>query len=55
LVRETSRFSLLEAARHPILTLKELRTKKSSALKDVILPPKLESRLGYIYLNLLLP
>uniref|UniRef100_A0A2S2Q244 ATPase family AAA domain-containing protein 3 n=1 Tax=Sipha flava TaxID=143950 RepID=A0A2S2Q244_9HEMI len=46
LVRETSRFSLLEAARHPILTLKELRTKKSSALKDVILPPKLESRLG---------
>lgn len=46
LVRETSRFSLLEAARHPILTLKEIKTKKSSALKDVILPPKLESRLG---------
>ncbi|XP_050533314.1 ATPase family AAA domain-containing protein 3 [Daktulosphaira vitifoliae] len=46
LVRETSRFSLLETVRHPILTLKELRTKKSSALKDVILPPKLESRLG---------
>lgn len=48
LVRETSRFSLLEAARHPILTLKEIKTKKSSALKDVILPPKLESRLGYV-------
>lgn len=47
LVRETSRFSLLETVRHPILTLKELKTKKSSALKDVILPPKLESRLGY--------
>lgn len=46
LVRETSRFSLLESVRHPILTFKELRTKKSSALKDVILPPKLESRLG---------
>jgi len=57
-VRETSRFSLLEAARHPILTLKEIKTKKSSALKDVILPPKLESRLGYVnifilYLNFL--
>lgn len=39
---------MLEAARHPILTLKELGTKKSSALKDVILPPKLESRLGYV-------
>ncbi|XP_029346241.1 ATPase family AAA domain-containing protein 3 [Acyrthosiphon pisum] len=46
LVRETSRFSLLELVRHPILTFKELRNKKSSALKDVILPPKLESRLG---------
>jgi len=46
LVRETSRFSLLEAVRHPILTLKETQTKKSSALKDVILPPTLESRLG---------
>lgn len=52
LVRETSRFSLLESVRHPILTFKELRTKKSSALKDVILPPKLESRLGYVYLKL---
>jgi len=49
LVRETSRFSLLESVRHPILTFKELKTKKSSALKDVILPPKLESRLGYVY------
>jgi len=48
LVRETSRFSLLDTVRHPILSLKELKTKKSSALKDVILPPALESRLGYI-------
>lgn len=48
LVRETSKFSLLDAVRHPILTLKELKTKKSSALKDVILPPSLESRLGYV-------
>jgi len=48
LVRETSKFSLLDAVRHPILTLKELKTKKSSALKDVILPPTLESRLGYV-------
>ncbi|VVC42503.1 ATPase, AAA-type, core,AAA+ ATPase domain,P-loop containing nucleoside triphosphate hydrolase,ATPase family [Cinara cedri] len=46
LVRETSRFALLDAVRHPILTMKELKIKKSSALKDVILPPKLESRLG---------
>lgn len=53
LVRETSRFSVLEAVRHPILTLKDLKTKKSSALKDVILPPKLESRLGYVYIYIL--
>lgn len=52
LVRETSRFSVLEAVRHPVLTLKEKVTKKSSALKDVILPPKLESRLGYVYFML---
>ncbi|CAH0556759.1 unnamed protein product [Brassicogethes aeneus] len=45
LVRETSRFSLLEAAKHPIETVKKLKTKEQDALSGVILAPKLEERL----------
>lgn len=46
LIGETSRFSLLEAARHPIQALKKLRVEKSTdALAGVVLAPKLESRL----------
>ncbi|XP_019877208.1 ATPase family AAA domain-containing protein 3A homolog [Aethina tumida] len=45
LVRETSRFSLLEAVRHPIETLKKIKTKEQDALSGVILAPKLEERL----------
>ncbi|KAJ8920868.1 hypothetical protein NQ315_015660 [Exocentrus adspersus] len=45
LVRETSRFSLLEAAKHPIETIKKLKTTDQDALSGVILAPKLEERL----------
>ncbi|CAH1183304.1 unnamed protein product [Phaedon cochleariae] len=45
LVRETSRFSLLEAAKHPIETLKSLKQTEQDALSGVILAPKLEERL----------
>ncbi|XP_059619527.1 ATPase family AAA domain-containing protein 3A homolog [Phlebotomus argentipes] len=45
LVGETSRFSLLEAVRHPIHLLKRFRSKPADALQGVILEPKLEERL----------
>lgn len=45
LVRETSRFALLDAARHPIQAVKRLRFKQTDALSGVILAPKLEERL----------
>ncbi|XP_055690098.1 ATPase family AAA domain-containing protein 3A homolog [Lutzomyia longipalpis] len=45
LVGETSRFSLLEATRHPIQLLKRFRSKPADALQGVILEPKLEERL----------
>lgn len=45
LVTETSRFSLLEASRHPIKTFKRLTSKPTDALSGVILRPKLEERL----------
>ncbi|KAJ8972796.1 hypothetical protein NQ314_000032 [Rhamnusium bicolor] len=45
LVRETSRFSLLEAIKHPIETLKRLKTSEQDALSGIILAPKLEERL----------
>uniref|UniRef100_A0A0A9Y793 ATPase family AAA domain-containing protein 3-B n=1 Tax=Lygus hesperus TaxID=30085 RepID=A0A0A9Y793_LYGHE len=45
LVRETSRFSLLESLKHPIATVKKFQTKPSDALAGVILEPKLEERL----------
>lgn len=45
LVRETSRFSVLESLKHPIETVKKLREKQTDALSGVILAPKLEERL----------
>ncbi|KAF7281493.1 ATPase family AAA domain containing bor [Rhynchophorus ferrugineus] len=45
LVRETSKFSLLEAAKHPVETLKRLKTKEGDVLQGVVLAPKLEERL----------
>lgn len=45
LVNETSRFSLLEAARHPIQVFKRFTSKPTDALQGVILRPKLEERL----------
>ncbi|XP_038216977.1 ATPase family AAA domain-containing protein 3A homolog [Zerene cesonia] len=48
LVNETSRFSLLEAAKHPILTVSRALAhfrKPSDALAGVVLAPKLETRL----------
>lgn len=45
LVNETSRFSLLEACKHPIQTLKRFQSKPLDALSGVVLRPKLEERL----------
>lgn len=45
LVRETSRFSLLEALKHPIEQLKRMRLKQGDALSGIVLAPKLEERL----------
>lgn len=45
LVGETSRFSLLEAVRHPIHILRRFRSKPTDALQGVILHPTLEARL----------
>ncbi|XP_065093177.1 ATPase family AAA domain-containing protein 3A homolog [Ochlerotatus camptorhynchus] len=45
LVNETSRFSLLEAVRHPIKTFNRFKTKPTDALQGVVLQPKLEERL----------
>ena len=45
LVNETSRFSILEACKHPIKTLKRFQSKPLDALQGVVLKPKLEERL----------
>lgn len=45
LVRETSRFSVLEAFKHPIENLRKLKLRNQDALSGVILAPKLEERL----------
>ncbi|CAH1395391.1 unnamed protein product [Nezara viridula] len=45
LVRDTSRFSVLETLKHPILTVKKLKKKPADALAGVVLQPKLEERL----------
>lgn len=45
LVNETSRFSILEAFKHPIDTIQRFRKKPLDALQGVVLRPKLEERL----------
>ncbi|XP_066261669.1 ATPase family AAA domain-containing protein 3A homolog [Euwallacea similis] len=45
LVRETSKFSMLEAVKHPIETLKKIKNKEGDVLQGVVLAPKLEERL----------
>lgn len=45
LVNETSRFSILEAAKHPIKVFKQFTAKPTDALQGVVLRPKLEERL----------
>ncbi|XP_014281261.1 ATPase family AAA domain-containing protein 3A homolog isoform X2 [Halyomorpha halys] len=45
LVRDTSRFSVLETLKHPVLTVKKLKKKPADALAGVVLQPKLEERL----------
>ncbi|KAK7093181.1 hypothetical protein V1264_006977 [Littorina saxatilis] len=45
LVRDTSRFTALEALKHPIKTVKAMKLKPEDALQGIILRPKLEERL----------
>ncbi|GLH05800.1 ATPase family AAA domain-containing protein 3 [Gryllus bimaculatus] len=45
LVRETSRFSLLETLKHPVESVKKLRFGNQDALSGVVLEPRLEERL----------
>jgi ATPase family AAA domain-containing protein 3A/B len=45
LVNETSRFSIIEALKHPIETVKKFKNKPTDALQGVILRPALEERL----------
>ncbi|KAF7665847.1 hypothetical protein LDENG_00129490 [Lucifuga dentata] len=44
LVRETSRFTVGEAIKHPVKTVKRLRSKPQDALEGVVLSPSLEER-----------
>ncbi|XP_076003321.1 ATPase family AAA domain containing 3 [Genypterus blacodes] len=44
LVRETSRFTVAEAIKHPVKTVKRLRSKPQDALEGVVLSPSLEER-----------
>ncbi|CAG5981089.1 unnamed protein product [Menidia menidia] len=44
LVRETSRFTVGEAIKHPIKTVKRLKSKPQDALEGVVLNPPLEER-----------
>ncbi|XP_077429055.1 ATPase family AAA domain containing 3 [Vanacampus margaritifer] len=44
LVRETSRFTVAEAIKHPVKTVKRLKSKPQDALEGVVLNPTLEER-----------
>lgn len=44
LVRETSRFTVGEAIKHPVKTVKRLKSKPQDALEGVVLNPSLEER-----------
>ncbi|XP_043668234.1 ATPase family AAA domain-containing protein 3A homolog isoform X2 [Vespula pensylvanica] len=45
LVRETSRFTVLDTVKHPIQAVKKFKDKQTDALSGVVLAPKLEERL----------
>lgn len=45
LVRDTSRFTAIEALKHPIKTVKNLRLNPEDALSGIVLKPALEERL----------
>lgn len=45
LVRETSRINVVDTIRHPIKTLKRIKSKPEDALSGVVLEPQLEERL----------
>ncbi|KAL8564954.1 hypothetical protein ACOMHN_019857 [Nucella lapillus] len=45
LVRDTSRFTALEALKHPITTVRNMQLKPEDALQGIVLRPKLEERL----------
>ncbi|XP_017886902.1 ATPase family AAA domain-containing protein 3 isoform X1 [Ceratina calcarata] len=45
LVRETSRFTVLDTVKHPIQAVNKLKSKQTDALSGVVLAPKLEERL----------
>ncbi|THD27174.1 ATPase family AAA domain-containing protein 3-B [Fasciola hepatica] len=45
LVRDTSRFNIVDALRHPILTTKRLFNRPSDPLQGIILHPSLEAKL----------
>nr|XP_050849958.1 ATPase family AAA domain-containing protein 3A homolog isoform X2 [Vespula vulgaris] len=45
LVRETSRFTILDTVKHPIQAVKKFKDKQTDALSGVVLAPKLEERL----------
>lgn len=44
LVRETSRFTVMEALKHPVKVVKRLKSKPQDALEGVVLSPTLEER-----------
>lgn len=48
LVRETSRFTILDAFKHPVKTIKQLRNSGQDSLQGVVLEPNLEMRLREI-------
>lgn len=45
LVRETSRFSLMESIKHPIDAVKNMKSKSGDVLSGVVLAPEMEERL----------
>ncbi|GAB1600476.1 ATPase family AAA domain-containing protein 3-like [Argonauta hians] len=51
LIRETSRFSVIETFKHPIKTYKRVVSKAEDSLKGIILEPNLETRLRDIAIS----
>lgn len=51
LVRETSRFTVLESLRHPIQTTRRIFSKPEDSLRGVVLRPTLEERIRDIAIS----